>query len=524
MEDINEQIYADIKSLLEDICVFLQNKCGNFSSADKAIAGSIIEKCTKQLSKLTENRPDYVVMSSGTSVDYPSNPPLLPKTAKIPKKINTELHKEGTVSTNEELNDYTNTNNVPHLLEERCSFSDLPAKDASQEIKCGTLIFQRRIFSFLPRSTEVFGSIHNSWLLIYWSSKDSKPFCTLNLKKYEAHQDEYENNSHEAELEERNLKTNKSKRNYFKVVDSSLPEKHYQFVAKSHKDMLQWVYTINSVNGKKTIKDREDCNSNNEDDTENIYAEVIIQSESKTPVLLPKSKASEDTDRPPLPDKPANLKPKTDLKHSNISCSSSDTSETNGLTEENLSSSKRLSDTSDNKDYIELDVVKSTIFIEKEALSHVKVEDECDRENIEFRKSSTEVKLDVEHDDSQYEEFFVASVTPPKKSLKGNVMKIVRSISNKTVPSNNFETFSRNSKIETFQASPSKETVIDISSLTTKPTALIIDSVGNNHKNKVKKEAELPMVLRSALLGDEINSTKKKSPTVHIKPCSKKHF
>lgn len=46
------------------------------------------------------------------------------------------------------------------------------------------------MFTIFDHSRKIYAAIHNSWLLLYWSSSSSKPFYVLHLRYYDAQQNE----------------------------------------------------------------------------------------------------------------------------------------------------------------------------------------------------------------------------------------------------------------------------------------------------------------------------------------------
>ncbi|CAH1103143.1 unnamed protein product [Psylliodes chrysocephalus] len=263
-----EQMYLDLNSLLEDICKFLSgDKLGKLSYKDQRLAESLITRSKKQLQDIAKIQPtlqcneDYVIMNSQDDVNLKPESPIIEEEKPNP-------------------------------------YSDLPAKYASQSVKYGIMSMKRRFLLGFEVMKRIYASIHKGWLLIYTSERDMKPLFAFDLKKFEAKEPEGEEKSN------------------FELISTISEKKVYQFLALTHKDMLQWTVQINRYQGKiirgKSIDDliisdtiSEIKYSNDEldscsDDEDRIYEELVT-------VKTPKKKAEQNTSpknvikRPPLP-------------------------------------------------------------------------------------------------------------------------------------------------------------------------------------------------------------------------------
>ncbi|KAJ8949130.1 hypothetical protein NQ318_012878 [Aromia moschata] len=75
---------------------------------------------------------------------------------------------------------------------------NLPAKEASQEVKYGLISMKRKAWLLgLEKMKKVYAAIHNNFLLVYCSDRDLKPMFTFNLKNFEAKADRDRSNNFE---------------------------------------------------------------------------------------------------------------------------------------------------------------------------------------------------------------------------------------------------------------------------------------------------------------------------------------
>lgn len=73
------------------------------------------------------------------------------------------------------------------------------------------------MFSIIDRSCKVYSAVIENWLLIYWSYKDPKPFCALDLQEYEAREDDADLVPNDANLTKDGVKKNVKIASSFKV-------------------------------------------------------------------------------------------------------------------------------------------------------------------------------------------------------------------------------------------------------------------------------------------------------------------
>lgn len=73
------------------------------------------------------------------------------------------------------------------------------------------------MFSIIDRSCKVYSAVIENWLLIYWSYKDTKPFCALDLQEYEAREDDADLVPNDANLTKDGVKKNLKIASSFKV-------------------------------------------------------------------------------------------------------------------------------------------------------------------------------------------------------------------------------------------------------------------------------------------------------------------
>ncbi|KAH1023084.1 hypothetical protein HUJ04_012361 [Dendroctonus ponderosae] len=145
-----------------------------------------------------------------------------------------------------------------------CPFKNQPAKELPKGIKQGTLSMHRKVFS-IDRLSKVFGVVHGNWLLLYWTEKNVKPFRALDLELYEAREDRNDANSTMS----------------FTVFSPTMSNKEYNFLAITHKDMLQWVAIINETHERLLKINTQTGEHNYEDlryfevtEQEGIYSEI----------------------------------------------------------------------------------------------------------------------------------------------------------------------------------------------------------------------------------------------------------
>lgn len=197
------------------------------------------------------------------------------------------------------------------------------------------------------------------------------------------------------------------------------------------------------------------------------------------------------------------------------------------------------SDVSENEDYCELDqfvvtrrkdvAVNGTGNSTQSSVA-TKIEKKTDTPPPLPRIRKPVVEKEVESDEENtYEEFYVTPTKlipePPQVNINSSVMRITRNTLKSDILSSNFETFSRNSKIETFQASPSKDppqTPFEI-----KSDEVPVIPMESRENDTEENKSELPMVLLKSTKENEGNDTKakkKKVPSISIQKRQKMLF
>ncbi|KAG5899728.1 hypothetical protein JTB14_030116 [Gonioctena quinquepunctata] len=247
------------------------------------MAQSLIKRSKQQLQEITkiQNNEDYVPMDN----------------------------RKGSVIEEDDGSDiYCPVDPLPNIeapiTVEDFAYSDLPAKDASQGIKYGYISMRRKSLWVFEGMKRVFATILKGGLLVYWSERDTKPFCSFNLKNFYA-------------------KASVGDKNNFELISTASDKKVYQFLALTRKDMKQWVVNINKCNNCTNIMEPENeygnesaTNMDSEDsDREDIYAEPKLNFPGSIKKPTPPSPTEV---KPPLPlgrpGRPSNNKQKMPIK------------------------------------------------------------------------------------------------------------------------------------------------------------------------------------------------------------------
>ncbi|XP_056645778.1 uncharacterized protein LOC130451012 [Diorhabda sublineata] len=219
----------DLKELLEDICTFLSN--GNLrklSPKDQKLAESLINRSKKQLQKISRVQPppqsneEYVIMNK--------------------QGIDNEKESDAEPSDIYSSVDDISTMNRSEMILDANIYKDLPAKDACPFFKSGWLSMKKKFILGFEKMKRVYGTIHNSWLLIYLSEKDLKPTYTFNLKHFVAKE------------------SNGEKNNFTLLSTKPNDNKVYHFMALTHKDKLQWMTKINLCQDMENIMENSNIN------------------------------------------------------------------------------------------------------------------------------------------------------------------------------------------------------------------------------------------------------------------------
>nr|XP_023011883.1 src kinase-associated phosphoprotein 2-like [Leptinotarsa decemlineata] len=288
-----KKMYLELNGLLEDICEFLSSeKLDNLSVKDKRLAESLINRSKKQLQEIAKVQinDEYVPMDKM-------------ETKKETKEEDGEC--EGDIYSF--VDDCMPKIDVP-IIEEvvPLSYLDFPAKDAPQGLKYGYISMRRKFLLGFEVMKRIYATIRKEWLLIYWGERDLKPMCTFNLHNFQA-------------------KESEGDKNYFELFGTD--KKIYHFMALTHKDMKQWVVSINKchddlVRKKKSmpIIQSENPYSNdvvphsNKDDIYEEGDEIYSELKPDVPGSIPKTMTvfpNVFVVKPPLPlGRPGTNKPK----------------------------------------------------------------------------------------------------------------------------------------------------------------------------------------------------------------------
>ncbi|KAJ3639514.1 hypothetical protein Zmor_002871 [Zophobas morio] len=198
-----DELYSNLNKLLDDICKFLTDGTNyeKLSPYARKQADELISRSKKQLQEIAKvavnNEYDgaYVDMERKSVEEAPViTPPPVAEPQPNP-------------------------------------YANLPAKDLSQDLKYGPLCWKYRIILKFDKNKRVYAGLHDNWFLIYSSEKDLKPIQTFDLRFHKA--------------QSIICKQNKTPTQDFELVNTTAEGKSYYFVARTHKDMLQWVSHIN---------------------------------------------------------------------------------------------------------------------------------------------------------------------------------------------------------------------------------------------------------------------------------------
>ncbi|XP_066247014.1 uncharacterized protein [Euwallacea similis] len=512
----------EIDLLLKEIYEYLKRRkvgSAELSPKDRKLAEELIERSKKHLQQ--------IIMITSKEETYDA----------IGETNSSELHNNiKSPSETESYVDMSKNNDIPPALPEKnpvlitqlrvkpipitteptsCPYKELPAKYVSPEAKNGTLSLRRKMFSIFDRSSTVFGAIHENWLLIYRSVKDTKPFRALDLKEYEAKEDYYDSSMSDGSKEFRKNKATSS----FTVFSTNYEDKsYYSFAAATYKDMTQWVAKINKSHDQAMSAGKNSRNSDYEivdnpnisDDNkgENIYNEI---DSLNSQVLMNK--------RPP-PNLP--LKSTTEIEkivdeddmYQEVSCIDA---KSDLKSENSFNSEPKKDQTYDELASIE-DKVKGL-----ESKSNIR---KIEKENIETTPLDFTPKWVTPIKNTRKDT--ISNEHSPTSGLHNSIVQIHRQ---KHSPSQTrgMETFSRNSKLETFQANFIKESPQNdfhfIEPNINEPFAISsIETQQGNKKKKKQGENEKPMVLLKDNIMEEESSSKKlkKSPVIPVKPAMNK--
>ncbi|CAH1153720.1 unnamed protein product [Phaedon cochleariae] len=210
-----KQMYVDLNELLEDICQFLsEDKLKKLSPKDQNLAESLINRSKIQLQEIAkiQSNEEYMVMD---------------------KKV---IKMDEDKITNSVDDDFNRNNAAVMVMEEmKYAYVDLPAKEASKEIKYGFIFMKRKFLLGFEKMKRVYASMHNGWLLIYFTERDTKPICNFNLRNYEAKECDGD-------------KTD------FQLISTMQGKETHHFLAQTPKDVRQWVTQINKCHDHAIMK------------------------------------------------------------------------------------------------------------------------------------------------------------------------------------------------------------------------------------------------------------------------------
>ncbi|XP_050313923.1 uncharacterized protein LOC126748612 [Anthonomus grandis grandis] len=245
---MDNEVFNEIEQLLKDISDYLEKKSQNekLSAEEQEYAKKLIDRSKKQLEKIDEyknSNNEYFEVNEVQKAEKDSYVPMYPLGAKRKEKkiVNDCLPQSPPPPLPAKSIGKRKTESPSP--EPVCPYKELPAKQTSTGIKSGHLVTQRKILKILFNQ-KMFGVIHDFWLLIYISEKDWKPFYTIDLRYYKATVEEGDSNEQEGEESAKHFGKMTSS---FKVLHTDLQGKKYEFVAKTEKDMRQWIAKINST-------------------------------------------------------------------------------------------------------------------------------------------------------------------------------------------------------------------------------------------------------------------------------------
>ncbi|XP_066152865.1 uncharacterized protein [Euwallacea fornicatus] len=511
----------EIDSLLEEIHKYLKRRkpgSAKLSPKDRKLAEELIGRSKRHLQQM--------ITIANREETYDA----------IGETNSGELHNTKSPSETESYVDMSKNNDIPPALPEKnpalvtqprakflptapeptsCPYKELPAKHVSPDAKNGSLSLRRKMFSIFDRSSTVFGAIHENWLLVYHSVKDTKPFRALDLKEYEAKEDCYDTFTNDGSKE---FKRNKAASS-FTVFSTNYEDKsYYSFVAATYKDMTQWVTKINKSHDQAMSAGKNSHNSDYEivddpnisDDNkgENIYNE--IDSVNSQVVI---------NDRPP-PNLP--LKSTTEVEEIVEECDMYQEVSCAGAKLDLKSERSFDSEPDADQTYDELATIQDEVEELKSQSNIGKIEEE----NIETTLVDPAPKWSTPVKNTRKDT--IANERSPTSSLHNSIVQIRRQ--NCSPPqTRGMETFSRNSKLETFQANSIKESLqCDFHFMEpsmNEPFAITsIETQQGSKKKKKQGENEKPMVLLKDNIMEEETSSKKlkKSPVIPVKPAMNK--
>jgi hypothetical protein len=286
-----DELYTNLNQLLEDICKFLTDKSTyeKLSPLARRQADALISRSKQQLQEIEK-------VSTDCNVAY------------------VDMEKRPEENEDDKNNIYSSVNETtvtpsPFVEPESNPYMNLPAKEMSQELKCGVLSWKCRIILRFEKIRRIYAGVHDNWLLVYSTPKDCKPMHTFNLKFHKA---------------ETVISKQTKKPTYdFELISTSGDGKSYYFLAMTFKDLLQWTTQINkcfdsfkntrhlsiSEDGSSDIYDtvsEKHTDKNNEDDEDAEYDSIeTLRPDQGLAVIKPR------VIKPPISKPPISIKPPT---------------------------------------------------------------------------------------------------------------------------------------------------------------------------------------------------------------------
>jgi hypothetical protein len=163
-----DELYTNLNQLLEDICKFLTDKSTyeKLSPLARRQADALISRSKQQLQEIEK-------VSTDCNVAY------------------VDMEKRPEENEDDKNNIYSSVNETtvtpsPFVEPESNPYMNLPAKEMSQDLKCGVLSWKCRIILRFEKIRRIYAGVHDNWLLVYSTPKDCKPMHTFNLKFHKA--------------------------------------------------------------------------------------------------------------------------------------------------------------------------------------------------------------------------------------------------------------------------------------------------------------------------------------------------
>ncbi|XP_044765030.1 uncharacterized protein LOC123321473 [Coccinella septempunctata] len=209
-------IYINLSQLLDDICLFLRDGVNKeiFSSETQKQAETLIKRSKIQLQQISNitNGECYMQMDEQRTVDD--------------DKEDEEVEEEDLI-----YMDAEDEKEIPVENNDVCPFAGVPVRDLPLDDKHGYIYMKTKFIFGFEKLKRIYAVIHKDWFLIYSNDKDSKPCNAYCLRIHKAQMiATTKQGEHETEL--------------FALINQNTKQK-WQFLAQTHKDMLQWITRIN---------------------------------------------------------------------------------------------------------------------------------------------------------------------------------------------------------------------------------------------------------------------------------------